>query len=129
MGNSNETPLAGGQCFSRQQRLLSSPDFQRIFTEAQCKSADRYLILLACRNSYSYPRLGLAITKKKIKTAVARQRIKRLIRESFRHNKELLGGLDIVVMTQTCSQAVDNKVLFNSLKDHWHKLAQRCKKS
>ncbi len=129
MGDSDDTPLATDQRFYRHERLLSSQDYQRIFKQAQCKSADRFLTVLACRNLYSHPRLGLAITKKKIKTSVARQRIKRLIRESFRHHKGLLVGLDIVVMSQSGSQMVDNKVLFNSLMDHWQKLAQRCKKS
>lgn len=125
----NDAPSETDQRFCRYERLLSSLDYQRIFNGVQCKSADRYLTVLACQNSYAYPRLGLAITKKKIKTSVARQRIKRLIRESFRHHKGLLAGLDIVVMSQSGSQTVDNKVLFNSLMDHWQKLAQRCKKS
>ena len=112
--------------FPRQVRLLHSRDFQTVFTHAECKSSDRYFTLLARRNDFAYPRLGLAITKKKIKTAVARHALKRLVRESFRHNKALLAGLDIVVMGSSAAGQTDKPVLFEHLLKQWHGLARRC---
>lgn len=64
-------------------------------------------------------RLGLAIAKKQVRKAVDRNRIKRLIRESFRNNKEILQGFDIVVMTRTSDVHVNNAELFESLRKHW----------
>ena len=40
------------------------------------------------------------IGKKNVKLAVQRNRLKRLIRESFRHNQETLAGWDIVVIAR-----------------------------
>jgi ribonuclease P protein component len=108
--------------FPRQVRLLNSNDYQRVFQNAHCKSSDRYLTLLAHRNQSGLPRLGLAITKKKIKTAVARHRIKRLVRESFRRHKQLLSGLDIVVMGSTPAMDIPNHKLSEQLEKHWHRL-------
>ena len=110
--------------FPRQIRLLTSRDFQRVFQKAEYKSSDRYLTLLACRNQYDYPRLGLALTKKKIKTAVARHHLKRLIRESFRHHKQQLAGLDIIVMGTKQAQDTPNRTLSKQLQYHWRTLLQ-----
>ncbi len=45
-------------------------------------------------------RLGLAIAKKRAKRAVDRNRLKRVAREAFRHRREELSGLAIVVMNR-----------------------------
>ena len=66
-------------------------------------------------------RLGLAISKKNCRLAVQRNRLKRIVRESFRSNKEMLGGLDIVVMCQTAASRARNKELFDSLAEHWQR--------
>ena len=84
-------------------------------------------MVLAKSNHRQHPRLGLAITKKKIRTAVARNRLKRIIRESFRHHKDSLKGLDIVVLCQSRASSVNNEVLFLNLHNHWLKIAERCK--
>jgi len=119
--------------FPRRARLLSSRDYQRVFEHTEYKSSDRYLTLLACRNQRDYPRLGLAITKKKIKTAVARHHLKRIIRESFRQHKQQLAGLDIIVMGTKQAQDTPNEILFKQLQYHWRtlakQLAQECKSS
>jgi len=115
--------------YTRTLRLTSQSDYQRVFQNTTCKSADKYLTVLACRNAYDYPRLGLAITKKKLAKAVARNRIKRLIRDSFRHHLEELEGLDIVVLSHSCVKTTSNKVILDRLHQHWNNLSRRCKKS
>ena len=115
--------------FPRQLRLLSRGDFQRVFNDTRCKSADDRLLILATPNGRSYPRLGLAISKRNIKTAVGRNRVKRLVRESFRRNRERLAGLDIVVLSRHATHDSGNQSLLHSLNRHWRRLAKRCANS
>ena len=69
-------------------------------------------------------RLGLAIGKKHCKLASGRNRLKRLVRESFRRNKQTLAGLDIVVINQPAASNASNQEISASLDKHW----RRCEK-
>lgn len=115
--------------FPRSNKLVQSLDFQRIFKKADIRSADRYLCLLVSYNQKPYARLGMAIAKKKIRKATARNRIKRLVRESFRTHKTSIPGVDIVVLAQPPAAAIDNAQLLASLARHWEKISSQCKKS
>jgi ribonuclease P protein component len=121
--------MASKSCFTRQHRLLHSREFQHVFNNTQYKSADSLLTVLATDNDFDQARLGLALSKKRIKTAVARNRLKRLIRESFRRHQHDLPNIDIVVIGQTRAAQVSNQVIFDCLDVHWKNLAARCKKS
>lgn len=70
-------------------------------------------------NGTQEPRLGLAIGKKNCRLATQRNRLKRVIRESFRHHRDSLGGIDIVVMNQAAAAGRTNRQLFDSLDKHW----------
>ena len=117
---------SGVQNFSRRVRLLTSEDFQRVFRETQCKSIDDRFTLLARRNGLENPRLGLAISKRLIKTAVGRNRVKRLIRESFRLHQDQLHDLDIVVLGRSGVLQASNTEILESLRFHWQRVAKRC---
>ena len=67
----------------------------------------------------------MAISKRAVKTAVERNRIKRIVRESFRHHQQQLAGLDIVVMCREDVQKANNRELFESLNRHWHRVIER----
>lgn len=77
--------------------------------------------VLTTENNGHNARLGLAIAKKHCKLAVSRNRLKRIVRESFRQNSERLSGLDIVVLNQPETHKADNQALFDSLEKHWNK--------
>lgn len=117
------------QGFPRGLRLVKPAEFQRIFRAADCKSGDDNLALLACNNDVAHPRLGLAITKRVVRKAVDRNRIKRLVRESFRRHQTELGGLDVVVLSRDGAAKSSNEELVKSLDKHWQRLAIRCAKS
>lgn len=72
-------------------------------------------------NGEQEARLGLAISKKNCRLAVGRNRLKRVVRESFRHHYEYLKGLDVVVLNQPAAKVASNRVLFDSLVQHWRK--------
>jgi ribonuclease P protein component len=105
----------------RTNRLLDAASFARVFKNAT-RSRDRWFTVLCRDNSLGIARLGLAVSKKHCKKAVARNRIKRIIRESFRGQQDRLEGLDIVVMNQAPASEAANSDLFASLLQHW----QRC---
>jgi ribonuclease P protein component len=56
--------------------------------------------MITCGNPNEGKRLGITVTKK-VGNAVVRNRLKRLIREFFRRNKDLFpAGHDVVVMAK-----------------------------
>ena len=70
-------------------------------------------------------RLGLAISKKNCRQATGRNRIKRIVRESFRQHQAELAGLDVVVINQPASRSAANPELFGSLAGHWERCRAR----
>lgn len=121
----NEVCLHG---FSRRLRLLKPVDFKRVFDGA-ARVNTGYLTLLGRPNELGYPRLGLAISKKSVRNSVDRNQIKRQVRESFRLNQELLGGLDIVVMARGGFDSWKWQELRAALDGKWQELRKRCKNS
>lgn len=114
-----------GHTFPRHLRLLSSRGFQTVFRDKTSRSSDQSWTLLARLNDLGHARLGLAISKRVIKTAVGRNRIKRIVRESFRLHQHQLIGLDVVVMCRDGVRQSPNKELFESLNRHWQRVMDR----
>jgi len=121
-----------GACFSRHVRLLKADEFSRVFKNP-VRSSDRYLTILAVARKVTdgeiaepclSSRLGLAISKKSAKRAVDRNRIKRIIRESFRKNLQKLPPIDLVVMAKPVTKNTENQQIFLSLEQHWNKLVK-----
>ena len=118
-----------GFAFTRAERLLSSADFKAVFDGASVRVSDRHLLILAIPNKDKQLRLGLVIAKKHIKRAVDRNRVKRLIRESFRLNKATLPSVDIVVLARKGMGELDNKELQQLLNNSWLRLNKYAKRS
>jgi ribonuclease P protein component len=76
-------------------------------------------------NDAGEARLGLAIAKKQVRRAVDRNRIKRVVRESFRHHQQELASMDCVVMARRDTSAAANEELLASLQQHWRRLMKR----
>jgi ribonuclease P protein component len=111
--------------FARGQRLLKPGEFKRVFDRA-CRSADKHLTVLAAVNLLPHGRLGLAISKKNVKLAVQRNRIKRLVRESFRHHQDIVSGYDVVVMVRRGIDDLSNAEITAALHKHWRRIQQKC---
>ena len=77
--------------------------------------------MLAIANS-NQSRLGLVVSKKNISKAVERNRVKRLIRESFRKNKSQIPNLDVVVLIRKGIDALPNVVISSKLNSLWNDL-------
>jgi ribonuclease P protein component len=110
--------------FARNNRLLDAAAFGRVFQKAT-RSRDNLFTVLCRRNEKGAARLGLAISKKHCRQATKRNRVKRIIRESFRQQQALLVGLDIVVINQPAAASASNRQMFTSLENHW----RRCRKA
>ncbi len=100
--------------------MLDADSYQRVFKKAH-RSRDKLFTVLSRENRSKSARLGLAISKKNCRLAVQRNRLKRIVRESFRSHKDTLGGVDFVVMCQTAASQARNKELFDSLAEHWQR--------
>ena len=93
-------------------------DYSRVFRQAKRVSGTG-LTILTVDNSVGHPRLGLAIAKKHIKLANRRNRLKRIIRESFRQHQSDFSNIDIVVLTRPDITKRDSAELWQALERHW----------
>jgi ribonuclease P protein component len=111
--------------FPPQLRLKKPAEYKKVFARP-VKSSDTYFTLLAIKNDFDHPRLGLAIAKKNIKKAVHRNVIKRAVRENFRMQQQSLGNIDIVVLARREAVDAPLELLRKSLEKHWLRLVSRC---
>ena len=111
--------------FRRSQRLLNAVDFQNVFSEPPFRSSHQHCLILAKPNNLGYDRLGLVIAKKNIRLAVHRNRIKRLIRESFRHLPGNNAGIDAIVLARKGLGEIDNAGVTQIMDKQWLRIQKK----
>lgn len=79
--------------------LKLNRDFRRLYSKGK-SFVSGYTVVYASKNRFDENRLGLTVSKS-IGKAVKRNRLKRLMRESYRLNEEKLGrGYDIIIVAR-----------------------------
>jgi ribonuclease P protein component len=82
--------------FPKSRRITHARDFQAAFRGGLRRSAGP-LVVISRPNSAGHPRLGLSVSRR-VGNAVARNRVKRLLREAFRQKQpEIPAGIDLVI--------------------------------
>lgn len=112
--------------FNKSSRLTRGAEFSHVFARPQVVQ-DRCFRILARSSGRDGARLGLAVSKKICKSAVGRNRLKRVIRESFRHHaadRHGIGALDIVVLPRHPAATICNRELYASLTRLWRRLME-----
>ena len=109
--------------FPASSRLLDGEDYQRVYRRAS-RSSDSILTVSwrARPTNEAGARLGLAISKKCARRSVDRQRIKRIVRESFRLVRFTLPAVDIIVSCRNKAAGCTNDQLRISIEKHLKKL-------
>lgn len=110
--------------FTRRQRLQDPAEFRYVFADP-VRAGDRLVTVLGRANGRAYPRLGLAVARRRIGRAVRRNMFKRIVRESFRAHQGRLGGLDIVVLPKPAAADADRASLRASIDRQWEILRER----
>ena len=111
----------------RRFRLSGQTAFSNVFQKAVV-SADASFKVLARGNKQQNSRLGMAVSRQVDKRAVARNRLKRVIRESFReHYQAAEQGhhADVIVLPRRQAVSQSNKMLFEQLSRHWNTIDDR----
>ena len=113
--------------FPKQRRLVRSSDFSLVFGSSQFKVSHHSYLILAKYNHLHHARLGLVVSKKNFPSAIARNRIKRVIRESFRIHYELV-AVDAVFLVRRGMRTLSPVEINLSLQRAWVRLSQKCVK-
>ncbi len=107
------------------ERLKDPAAFRLVFQRRRWES-DNVLAVYGIENGLEHSRLGISVSRKKVRAASGRNRLKRLIREAFRLTKaELPPGIDLVVVPR--DQTPDFDAVRRSLLTLSLKLARRMK--
>lgn len=114
--------------FRRELRLLTPSQFQRVFSHP-IKVSSPELTLLAHFNDVAHPRLGFAVSKKSVKLACKRNKIKRIIRDSFRLHRHDFCAIDIVVISKRGIELLDAPALHALIKKLWNKINRHCERA
>lgn len=117
-----------GTSYSRELRLLTPSQFSYVFSNA-IPAGSKHLTVLARFNEYTLPRLGITVAKKRIKTAVQRNRIKRIVRENFRHQCKSLPNIDIIVVVKQGCDALSNAQLHELIQQSFSRISKKCAQS
>jgi len=96
-------------------RVLTSAEFERIFKHGK-RTASPLMALHVLAETEGVARLGLVVSRKVDKRAVGRNRIKRVVRESFRQMRSQLQPGGYVLLARAGAKQADNAQLRQTLE-------------
>jgi ribonuclease P protein component len=89
----NGSPLLGNR-LPKAERLLKPPEFRRVYGQGR-RIEGRFMTVFILPSGTEFHRVGITASKKAIGNAVQRNRVKRLLRETFRLSREELGTVPL----------------------------------
>ena len=109
--------------FPRTARLRLPAEFRRVYGTGTSKRVGP-LVVHACANGGSETRLGLSVSRR-VGNAVRRNRVKRQLREVFRHLRhDLPGGYDLVITVRPHAP-LSTEAYRDKLRDAWTRIDRR----
>ncbi len=114
-----------GLKFPRACRLRRPAQFKHVYA-AGCRLGNEFFTASSQANQAGVARLGMSIAARALRRAVDRNRMRRLIRESFRAHRFGLPALDLVIGVRSGAQSADNARLRAALEQLWRKLSSTC---
>ncbi len=108
--------------FNSTRRLIKKSDFDHVFGKAK-KLVIGHITLLYRPNSLSYARLGFAVSKRFAAKAVFRNKIRRLIKESFRVKTNLPAYDVVVLLNKSCDKQYIEQFVSKNIEQLWQKLS------
>ena len=117
--------MASGAGFPPSVRLRRPAEFKQVSQHGR-RSKRALLTAGFAAGSSGHPRVGLAIAKKSVPLANQRNRVKRLIREAFRHNQARLPSVDLVFYASPGLSRLDNDAIRALIADVWTQVIERC---
>ena len=122
--NAEPAAVTGGR-FPREVRLLSGRDYQRVMRGRNRVHTANLMLALRC-NAEGSPRLGLAVSRKRVRLAHERNRVKRVAREQFRLSRADLPGMDIVVLAKAGVDTLSLPELHRQMRQALDKANRKC---
>jgi len=113
--------------FPKEHRLRLNSDFKRVFDEGKRAHAPHFTVIAASGPGLGHHRIGIIVGRKAAK-GVARNRLKRRVREFYRTRKKNLpmkdmpAGADIVVLAKPGAAELDFEGTCAELENCWRKL-------
>lgn len=102
----------------KKSRLLLNAQFQYIYSKNYRIHTKNFLMFMYV-NYLRFPRLGVSVPKKNVARSHDRNRVKRLIRESFRLVQHNLLFMDFIVIAKKNIHLLNNEKIFYFLKQLW----------
>ena len=121
----NNPPGSPSLRFSKERRLLNSGDYSAVFDDAPFRASHQKFLILSRPSSSKNPRLGLIIAKKNVRKATQRNRIKRLVRESFRSQLHNLPSIDAIVLARKGADSLTNAEITSVINGLWKRVKKR----
>lgn len=117
--------------FPKRARLRRPPDYRKTFAQGRRLQDSCFIVVYRNRDEpkADSPRLGIATAKRNLRRAVDRNRIRRLVRESFRGCREQLPPVDIIVIAKPVSHITANRKLMQELEKHWQAVIKNSQQS
>lgn len=114
--------------FGADLRLRSKLQFDAVYAGGR-RLDDRFFALRIKANGLGHARVGLAVAVKTAGNAVKRNRLRRVVRESFRLAQHTLPAVDVVVAIKFPAAQAPVASLRDSLATLWKRVASTCASS
>jgi ribonuclease P protein component len=119
-----EESRSGNQSYTKASRILKRIDFVRLSRHNR-KVNNKHFVALYHKGNNRQTRLGITVTKK-VGKAVARNKLRRYVREFFRRNRHLIqNGIDLNIIVKTQASGIPSKEAFQSLENIFRKIREK----
>ncbi len=113
--------------YSKKLRIREASEYQQVFKQRK-RLYSSHFVLYYRPNNLDHPRLGVITSKRNVRHANQRNRIKRVIKETFRHHQRVLNSFDLVFIARTGAELADNQEIRQCLEQLMSRLTERFKK-